>query len=35
MQISSDGRPALTEEGKEAIRRLEEGSYELVESPNF
>ena len=35
MQISSDGRPELTEEGKEAIRRLEEKKYELAESPNF
>lgn len=35
LQISSDGRPELTEDGKEAIRRLEEGRYELAESQNF
>ena len=35
MQISADGRPELTEEGREAIRRLEEGRYELAESPDF
>ena len=35
MQISADGRPELTEEGRQAIRRLEEGRYELAESLDF
>lgn len=35
LQISADGRPELTEDGKEAIRRLEDGRYELAESQNF